>query len=614
MDNVLAERERIDALVESKTLLDTYDRNVREHGDKPALNWREDGQWRSMAWSAYRDRAREVAAGLLTLGVGHGDFVALMAANRPEHLIADAGAMHAAATPVSIYNTLAPEQIQYVAENCGAKVAVLENRDYMKRWEEIRAQLPALQHIVLMEDAADFAHVEGVLSFDDLMARGKEHLRANPGALDDARAKLRPEDPATLIYTSGTTGPPKGVIITHRNVLWELESTDQFVPLPENGRAISYLPLAHIAERQFSHYLGLHKAGSIYFCPEITQAVEVATVARPTAFVGVPRVWEKMQAALKAAIDAEPEERKRKIAQKALAAGQRAVQLEQQGKSVPVGLKIQRALFDKLVYSKIREKVGLDQCEIALSGAAPIAPDVLEFFAGIGLPIHEVYGMTETTAVTHANPKGAIRIGTVGRTLPGVECRLDDDGEVLVRGGNITAGYYGRPQDTAEAYDSDGWLHTGDLGDVDSDGYLRIVGRKKEIIITAGGKNIAPNNIEGYLKLHPLVGQACVIGDARPFISALIVIDAEVAPVWAAKNGVPFNDIASFSQDERVQAEIDRAVNEANSHLANVEQVKKYVILPTEWTAESEELTPTLKLKRRVILQKYAGDIDGIYA
>lgn len=612
-DQVLRQRAEIDALVEGKTLLDIFDRNVREHGGLPALNWRENGQWTSMSWSHYRDRAHEVAAGLIALGVDHGDFVALMAANRPEHVIADSGALHAAATPVSIYNTLAPEQVQYIAENCSAKVAILENRDYMKRWEEIRSRLPALQHIILIEDAEDFSHVDGLLSWDELVTRGKELLASRPNALDEARGKLKPEDPATLIYTSGTTGPPKGVVITHRNILWELEATDRIVSLPPNGRGLSYLPLAHVAERMFSHYLGLHKAGSTYFCAEITQAVEVAGEARPTAFVAVPRVWEKMEAALRAAVDAEPNERKRKLAQKALAVGQQAVRLEQAGKAVPLGLRIQRGLFEKLVYAKIREKIGLDKCEIALSGAAPIADDVLYFFAGIGLPIHEVYGMTETTAVTHANRPGAIKIGTVGQALPGVECRLDEDGEILVRGGNITAGYHNRPQDTAETYEPDGWLHTGDLGQIDDEGYLRIVGRKKEIIITAGGKNIAPNNIEALLKQHPLVGQACAIGDMKPFISALIVLDAEVAPVWAAKHGIEFTDIASFSADDRVKAEIDQAVQAANQHLANVEQVKKYVILPTEWTAESEELTPTLKLKRRVVHEKYADDIQTIY-
>ena len=615
IDEVLVERASIEEEIQGKTLLDLFERNAGEHGDRPALNWMDtQGQWQSATWREYREQAVRAAMGLRSLGVDPGDFVAIMAGNRPEHVIADVAAMYNGATAVSLYNTLAPEQIAYVADNCGAKVAILENRDYFKRWEQIHEQLPRCEKVVLMEHADEFRGYDWVLSWDEVMAAGERALAADPGAVEQRRATLTPETPATVIYTSGTTGPPKGVVLTHRNILWELTATDHFNAFPDFPRGISYLPLAHVAERSFSHWNGINKTGSSYFCPEITRAMEVVPVARPQAFVAVPRVWEKLHAGLNAALAAEPEERKRKIALKAVAVGQEFVERTQRGESVPLKLKLQHRLFEKLVYSKIREKIGLDQCELALSGAAPIARDILVFFAGIGLPIHEVYGMTETTAVTHANPLGAIKIGTVGVTLPGVECKIAEDGEVLVRGGNMTPGYHNRPEATAELLDAEGWVHTGDLGAVDAEGYLSIVGRKKELIITAGGKNISPNNIEGILKEHPLVGQVCCVGDMKPFISALIVLDGEAAPVWAAQNGVPFRDFAAFSRDDRVLAEVAKAVETANERLAKVEQIKKWRVLEREWTPETEELTPTLKLKRNVVHEKYAAEISELYA
>ncbi|HWH31853.1 MAG TPA: long-chain fatty acid--CoA ligase [Egibacteraceae bacterium] len=615
IDEVLVERASIDEEIHGKTLLDLFERNAREHGDRPALNWMDaQGQWQSATWREYRERAVRAAMGLRSLGVDPGDFVAIMAGNRPEHVIADVAAMYNGATAVSLYNTLAPEQIVYVADNCGAKIAILENRDYFKRWEQIHDQLPRCEKVVLMEHADEFRGYDWVLSWDEVMAAGEQALAAQPDAVEERRKTLTPETPATVIYTSGTTGPPKGVVLTHRNILWELTATDHFNAFPDFPRGISYLPLAHVAERSFSHWNGINKAGSTYFCPEITRAMEVVPVARPQAFVAVPRVWEKLHAGLLAALQAEPDERKRKIALKAVAVGQEVIERTQRGDSVPLKLRLQHRLFDKLVYSKIREKIGLDACELALSGAAPIARDILVFFAGIGLPIHEVYGMSETTAVTHGNPLGAIKIGTVGVPLPGVECRIAEDGEVLVRGGNMTPGYHNRPEATAELLDDEGWVHTGDLGTVDADGYLTIVGRKKELIITAGGKNISPNNIEGVLKEHPLIGQVCCVGDMKPFISALIVLDGEAAPVWAAQHGVPFTDFASFSRDERVLSEVASAVEAANQRLAKVEQIKKWRVLEREWTPETEELTPTLKLKRNVIHDKYAADIESLYS
>jgi long-chain acyl-CoA synthetase len=615
VDGVLAERAEIDRAVDGQTLCDLYSRNAAQYGDWPALSWQaDDGAWRSTTWREYRELCADVAVGLADLGVEHGDFVAIMAGNRPEHVVADGGALHAAATPVSLYMTLASEQIAHVAGNCGAKVAILENRDVIKRWEDLRGQLPALEHVVLIDDAEDFAHLDWVSSWSDLLARGRRGRAQDPDAFDARWAKVRPEDPATLIYTSGTTGPPKGVTITHRNVRWMLESARRAFPLEMGSTGISYLPLAHVAERMFSHWMGLRNATSVFFVNEISKALEGVQAARPAAFVAVPRVWEKMQAGLLAGIENEPDERRRALAQRAIALGRDKAGRERDGRPVPLATRLQHAVLDKLVLAKIRTRIGLDRCDIALSGAAPISMDVLEFFAALGLPIHEVYGMTETTSATHANTPGHLRMGTVGRPLPGVEVRIAEDGEVCVRGGNVMAGYWDEPEATAETIDGDGWLHTGDLGRVDAEGYLTIVGRKKEILITAGGKNIAPNLIEGYVKEHPLVGQVCVIGDQRRYVAALIVLDAEAAPAWAEKHGVAYADLASFSADERVRAEVQRAVDAANARLNGVEQIKRFTLLPSEWTPETEELTPSMKLKRRVILERYSAEIESLYA
>jgi long-chain acyl-CoA synthetase len=386
------------------------------------------------------------------------------------------------------------------------------------------------------------------------------------------------------------------------------------VQYPAGLKGVSYLPLAHIAERAATHYLGMAKVGDVHFCPDVLRVFEVVPQVRPHAFVGVPRVWEKVQAGVMAKLAAEPNARKRKIALSAIEAGRQAAKLESEGKRVPLGLKLKTRLFDKLVYSKIRHAIGLDRSVVRVTAAAPISPDTLQFFAGIGLPLAEVYGMTEDTGPATANPPDRIRLGTVGLALPGVEVKLGEDGEILVRGGNVCPGSYTDAKKTAETFDSEGWLHTGDIGTIDPDGYVKVIDRKKELIITAGGKNISPANLESLLKQHPLIGQACVVGDRKPYVSVLVVLDPEVAPGWASSNGLAFSDISAFSREARVHAEIQRAVDDANQHVSQVETIKRFTILPTEWTVDSEELTPTLKLKRRIIHEKYADEIEGLYA
>jgi long-chain acyl-CoA synthetase len=605
---VLAERAEIDAVIEGKTIVDAFNRNADSYPSQPAIHWK-DGDWTSLTWSQYRDVVHKAAAGLESLGVGNGEFVAVMAGNRPEHVIADYAAVHAGATPVTIYSTLASNQIQYIADNCKATVAILEDLDFMKRWEEIRSELPNLRYVVLMSGAENYDAVDWVLSWDDLLARGTHRLGEDPDVVSRVAAAITPDTLATLIYTSGTTGTPKGVMISHRNVMWTLESLRRAADLDMGQRMVSYLPLAHIAERLATHYLGTYLAGQVWYCPNLAGVLEYIQIAKPTVFVGVPRVYEKFHSRLQARF-AEAEGLKGKILGAALAQNEKRVDAEQEGKSGPP----LAGLLDKIALSKVREGLGMEDVKIAITAAAPINPDLVKFFHTIGVPLYEIYGMSENTGPATATLPGAMKIGSVGRPLPGVEVRTGDDGELMMRGGIVTEGYYKLDDATRETFDSEGWLHSGDLARIDEDGYVWIVGRKKEIIITAAGKNIAPAKLETLLGNHPLISKACMIGDSRKFLSMVIALDHEEAPAWAEARGLEYHDLASFSLLPEVQDEVAKAVAEANESVARVEQVKKWFIVPDEWTPDSGEVTPSLKLKRRVVLDKYADQIESMYA
>jgi long-chain acyl-CoA synthetase len=479
----------------------------------------------------------------------------------------------------------------------------------MKRWEEIRPELPNLRYIVLMSGAENYDTVDWVLSWDELLARGVHRLEEDPEVVTRSAAAITPDTLATLIYTSGTTGTPKGVMISQRNVVWTLESLRRAADLEVGQRMVSYLPLAHIAERLATHYLGTYLAGQVWYCPSLAGVLEYIQFARPTLFVGVPRVYEKFHSRLQARF-AEAEGLKGTILSKALELNARRVDAEQAGKKGPA----LAGLLDGIALSKVRDGLGMDQVKLAITAAAPINPDLVRFFHTIGVPLYEIYGMSENTGPATATLPGRLKIGSVGKPLPGVEVKTGEDGELLIRGGIVTKGYFKLDDATRETFDSEGWLHSGDLARIDDDGFVWIVGRKKEIIITAAGKNIAPAKLETLLGNHPLISKACMVGDQRKFLSMIIALDEEEAPAWAEANGIEYRDLESFSQMPEVQEEVAKAVSEANESVARVEQVKKWVIVPDVWTPDSGEITPSLKLKRRVVLDKYAQQIESMYA
>jgi long-chain acyl-CoA synthetase len=610
---VEAERARIERSIEGKTLPSVFAETVDQHPDQKALSWKTDQGWQSLSWEEYRHRVRDVALGLSADGFQPGEFGVIMARNRPEHVIADLGIMHARGTPVSLYNTLAAEQVQYVTGHCEATVAFVEDSGFLAKFRQVRDQLPRLRRVILMEPGSD-GRDDWVMTWEELLALGRAQNERDQNAFDRGWKQVKPEDLATLIYTSGTTGPPKGVMDTHRQVLWMAESATEWLPRPAGARHISYLPFAHAFERFIGHWYAVHQAQSVYFCPDPALLFAYAAEVKPSGMIGVPRVWEKLQAGLSAGIAAEPDPKRRAAIEAAIAVGLEVVKHKQQGKEPPAEL-LAKADQCRQVWRALLAKVGLAECDYAITGAAPINVEVIEFFQALELPLVEGWGMTETTVgATFAPGLDRPRNGSVGVADAGVEIRIAEDGEILVRGGNVTHGYYKEPEKTAETFDSDGWLHTGDIGSMDEDGYVRIVDRKKELIITAGGKNISPANLEALLKHHPLVGQACAIGDRRPYLSALIVLDQEVAPVWAKQHGIEFTSIANLARRPEVVAEVQEAVDECNRHVAQVEAIRRFAILPVEWTAESEELTPTLKLKRRVVHQKYANEIEAMYS
>jgi long-subunit acyl-CoA synthetase (AMP-forming) len=559
---------------------------IRTVGDAQRITWRE-----------YADRVRKIAAGLAARGVGHGDTVALMLTNRPEYELVDTAALHLGAIPFSIYNTSSPEQVNYLFGNAGNRIVVTE-RQFIGR---VAAAGTAVETIVCIDGPA-----EGAITLDELEAGGAADFD-----FEAAWRATTPEDVVTLIYTSGTTGPPKGVEITNTNVMAQVAATLEIIEVNPGDQIVSYLPAAHIADRVASHYIGILRGAEIT-CVDDPREVGAALVdVRPTMFFGVPRVWQKIKAGIEARIAAEPKTAKRKIATWAIEVGRQVAARRLADQRVPATLAMRHGLADRLVLAKLRHAIGMDRMQWAASGAAAIPPETIVFFNGIGVAVYEIWGMSEITGCGTSNTPGRMRLGSVGQAIAGLELRLAEDGELLCRGTLTMRGYRRDPERTAEAVDADGWLHTGDIAKIDEDGYVTIVDRKKELIITEAGKNMSPTNIENAVKAaSPLVGQAFAVGDSRPYVTALIVLDPEVAAAVAGAAAPP----AALAENDQLRAVVREAVITGNARLSRAEQIKRFRILSSQWEPGGDELTPTMKLKRRPICDKYASEIDELYA
>jgi long-chain acyl-CoA synthetase len=579
-------------MAQLRNLLDGLVRHVDAHPDVVALRTTDGVEW---TWRDYAERAERLAGGLRSLGVRRGDRVVLMMRNRLEFHIADTAALILGATPISIYNSSSPEQISYLVGHCAAVVAMTDDGDFAERM--LAADTPSLRALVVIGDAP-----QATVPFEQVASGDRVDLRAAADQTD-------PTSLLTVIYTSGTTGPPKGVMLDHTNVLAAYKGLIHFMADedPLDGRLVSYLPMAHIAERMVGYYNPLLWGGTVTPCPDIAQLGAYLVAVRPTLLFGPPRVWEKLTAGIQAAVAAKPAEDQQRFAE-ALAVGREVQTLRARGEALPEDLAATWEFIEDIAFRPLRAMVGLDECRIAFSGAAPIPAEIIDFLRDLGLNMSEVYGMSENTGGMTWEPY-LVKAGRVGRAYPDTEVVTAEDGEVLCRGGIVFKGYLNDPERTAEALDDDGWLHTGDIGEFDADGYLKIVDRKKELIITAGGKNVSPANIEAALKTIPLVGQAMAVGDGRPYLVALLTIDPD-----AARSRFGDRPLADIADDGDVVAELARQVAEVNERLSRVEHVRRFVLLGQEWMPDSEMLTPTMKLKRRGVLAAYGDLVEKMYA
>lgn len=591
--------------VEKRTVMQVLDEAAKRWPTLPATQVKRGGAWKAMTWQGYRDEVRLVARAFIKLGLEPGQGVSIIGYNCPEWFVADVAAIYAGGVPAGIYTTSSAEQCQYITHHCEAAVAVVENKEHLAKYLSVRAELPLVKAIVVIDNTG-VDHDKGIYGWSDLAKIGAELAESE---LDKRIAAQKPDDMATLIYTSGTTGPPKAVMITHDNITWTARTALPLIGLQPGESLLSYLPLSHIAEQVVSVHGPMVVGCTTWFAESVDKLPEALQEVRPHAFLGVPRVWEKIQGKIMAA-GAQNKGLKKKIATWARKVGLEGGYAEQEGKSRGLSYKI----ADKLVFSKVKAKLGLDRCRFQITAAAPISKSTLEFFLSLGIPIYEVYGMSECTGPATISLPGRYKTAKAGFIFPGTELKIAEDGEICMRGRHVFQGYLKNEESTKETLDAEGWLHSGDIGVLDPDGFLRITDRKKDLLITAGGENVAPQVIEGLLKGIPVVSQAVVLGDRMKFLAALVTLDPDRLATDAAAAGSPAKTVNEAASCPKFNAWMMTQVNEINSRLARVQTIKKVTILPHDLSVEGGELTPTMKVKRKVVNERYAAEISAMYS
>jgi long-subunit acyl-CoA synthetase (AMP-forming) len=585
------------------TVLEVFEATARAFASRPAMARKRGGRWEETSWAGYREAAHRAARALVALGVAPQSGVVILSANRPEWFVASLAAAMAGARAAGIYTNSTPEQCRYIVEHAEAPIAVVDTPEALAKLGGAGGRPAGLRTVVLLDGPMSGP---GVIGWDEFLAKGDSSHAAEVARRS---AALTGSTVSTLIYTSGTTGAPKAVMLTQRNLAFIAEKIQELVPVGSGDRLISYLPLSHIAEQVVSHLLSIATGAAVHFAESLEKLPDNLREVRPHFFLGVPRVWEKIQAGIQAA-GAQASPLRRRIAAWAKRVGRETSQAEQGGRPRPWSY----ALANRLVFSKVRARLGFDQARMLCVSSAPVAKETLDFFASLGMPIMEAYGMSECTGPTTMSVPARYRLGRAGYAIPATELRIAEDGEVLMRGPHVFLGYYKNEEATRETLDAEGWIHSGDVGELDADGFLRITDRKKELIITAGGKNIAPQHLEGQLKQIAAVSQAVAIGDRRPYVVALLTLDPARLAVEAAKAGSPARTAEQAARCAVFKAYLEKQVEAVNQGLARYESIKKFSILPRELSVEAGELTPTLKLRRRAIHEHNQDLIEALYA
>ncbi|MDP3017439.1 MAG: long-chain fatty acid--CoA ligase [Deltaproteobacteria bacterium] len=596
----------------NETLLTYFQGHAKEHPDQVAIRHKDYGIWHDVTWGQYGEKVRQVAMGLISLGLQKGECVSIISENRPEWVYADFGIMSAGGVTAGVYATNSPEQCGYVVQNSGSRFYFAENEEQFDKTLKFRKDTPCLEKVIVMEMEGLKRFKDTLLmSFDDLLRMGKEYDEKHPGLFEQRLREVKPDDLAVLIYTSGTTGPPKGAMLTHSNLLYMSEAMEEANPIRDGDETLSYLPLCHIFEQLFTVMINVRFGTVCNFIESPDTVMDNMKEVSPTVTCGVPRIWEKYASGIMIRMS-DATWLKRMIFKASMGIGMKYAGLKLNFKPIPLYLKTAYLAAYVAVFRKLKERLGFDRVRVAYSGAAPISPDVLKFFNAIGLPLVEGYGQTEGTGVTSVSRKGRLKIGKVGQPLSGVEVKIAEDGEILVKGPGIFKGYFKNPEATAETL-KDGWLHSGDVGELDADGFLKITDRKKDLIITAGGKNIAPQNIENQLKFSSYINDAVVIGDRKKYLVALIAIDEENVIKYAQNHKIQFGTYGSLTQAPEIKQLIQTEVDRVNKSLAQVEQVKKFAIIPKKLYEEDGEVTPTMKVKRKSINEAYKDIIEKMY-